>query len=175
MNRSKGSTGKNNADLASQDFYKFYTAAVKKPIPYSILKDLYKELFKELSTLIINGEEIEIPNIGFFSVRSFMPTRFKEDKFVKPPVDFKRSWEYWRKIYPGKTDEEIKLIKNKPVLRYENRHSKGLAFRFYWNTRKLAIIGKNVYNFKATTGNKRALAEVIKTNPDVIFKSTLDD
>ena len=84
-----------------------------------------------ISLLMLEGEEVSIPNLGKFSIKAFMPKRFdKNGEFIKPPVDFGRTWKYWRKIYPGKTDEEITNIDAKPLLRYENRHSKGYQYKF---------------------------------------------
>ena len=172
MNRKQGSKGKYNADIATQDFYRFYYDNCSKPIPYSIAKDLYKDLMHGLSSLMLEGEEISIPSLGKFSIKAYMPKRFDKDgNFIKPPIDFGRSWEYWRKKYPGKTDEEIVEIKDKPVLRYENRHSKGYQYKFVWDKSDLAIPGKRVYKFKPASMYKRKLAKLIKSNTDVIFES----
>lgn len=172
MNRSEGAKGKYNADVASQNFYRYYLDNTSKPIPYSILIDIYKDLMHGLSMLMLEGEEVWIPHLGTFSIKAFMPKRFdKEGNFIKPPVDFGRTWEYWRKIYPGKTDEEITNIEGKIVLRYENRHSKGYQYKFIWDKQEVALPGKGVYKFKPASQYKRKLAKVVKSDTDIIFET----
>jgi len=172
MNRKKGASGKNNADITSQDFYRYYLNTEKKPIPYSILKDLYKDMMSGLMDLVLEGEEVVIPHLGTFSVRSYKPKQFDSNgNFIKPPIDFGRCWPYWRSKYPGLTDEEIAAIENKPVLRYENRHSKGLRYMFYWNHKTMPIRGKQVYIFKAATQYNRRLSKIVKSDTDILFQS----
>lgn len=171
MNRKKGATGKNNADVTSQDFYRHYYDTEKKPIPYSALKDLYKELMEGHNELMLNGESVLIPNLGTFSIKTYKPKMFDKDgNFIKPPVDFGRTWKYWRSIYKDMTDEEIENIENKVVLRYENKHSKGYKYTFYWDHSKHPIPGKQVYRFKPTTKYKRKLAQVLKSDSTICFE-----
>lgn len=172
MNRKKGAQGKNNANVTSQDFYRFYYDNESKPIPYSIVKNLYKDLMAGVMDIVLEGEDAVIPNLGTFSVRSYKPKQFdKNGNFIKPSIDFGRSWKYWRKIYPGKTDEEIAELNDKPVLRYENRHSKGLKYMFYWDHSTLAIRGKQVYSFKPATQYNRKLSKIVKSDTEVSFQS----
>ena len=172
MNRKKGAQGKNNANVTSQDFYRFYYDNERKPIPYSIVKDLYKDLMAGIMGLMLEGEDAVVPNLGTFSIRSYKPKQFsKNGNFIKPAIDFGRSWEYWRKLHPGKSDQEIANIDNKPVLRYENRHSKGLKYMFYWDHSTLAIRGKQVYAFKPATQYNRKLSKIIKGDTKVLFQS----
>ena len=172
MNRKSGSTGKYNADVATQNFYRFYYDNCSKPITYTVVKDLYKELMHETSLLMVHGEEVYIPNLGKFSIKAYMPKRFDKDgNFIKPPIDFGRTWKYWKKLYPGLNEYEIVALDDKPVLRYENRHSKGYQYKFIWDNSNLAIPGKRVYNFKPATQYKRKLAQLIKSGADVIFES----
>jgi len=172
MNRKSGSTGKYNADLASQNFYRYYFDNCSKPIPYSVLKDLYKDLMEGLALLMLEGEEIRIPNLGKFSIKAYKPKRFtKNGELIKPPVDFGRTWKYWREKYPDKTDDEIVQIKDKILLRYENRHSKGYQYKFVWDHSEFAIPGKKVYVYKPASQYKRALAKLIKSDTNIIFES----
>jgi len=172
MNRKKGAQGKNNANVRSQDFYRFYYDHERKPIPYSKLKNLYKDLMSGVMQIMLDGDEAVIPNLGSFSIRSYKPKKFdKNGNFLKPAIDFGRSWEYWRKLYPDKTDQEITKVKSKPVLRYENRHSKGLKYMFYWDHSTLAIRGKQVYNFKPATQYNRKLSKIVKSDTEVSFES----
>lgn len=172
MNRKKGAQGKNNANVTSQDFYRFYYDNQRKPIPYSKVKNLYKDLMAGIMEVMLEGDDAVIPNLGTFSIKSYKPKKFDKDgNFLKPSIDFGRSWKYWRKIYPGKTDEEIAELDNKPVLRYENKHSKGLKYMFYWDHSTLAIRGKQVYSFKSATQYNRKLSRVIKSDTEVSFQS----
>ena len=172
MNRKKGANGKNNANATSQDFYKYYLNTEKKPIPYSILKDLYKDLMSGLMELVLEGEDVIIPNLGTFSVRSYKPKQFdKNGNFIKPAIDFGRCWKYWRTKYPNLTDDEIVKLDNKPLLRYENRHSKGLKNMFYWDHSTMPIKGKQVYIFKPATQYNRKLSKIVKADTDIMFQS----
>ena len=172
MNRSKGATGKYNADVTSQNFYRYYLDEESKPIPYSILKDIYKDLLSGLVDIMLNGEDVVIPNLGTFSVRMYKPKMFDKDgNFIKPAIDFGKSWEYWRSLYPDKTDDEIVKIKDKPLLRFENRHSKGYKYLFYWDHSTLAIPGKQVYNFKIATQYNKRLGKLVKSDTDIMFQT----
>ena len=172
MNRKKGAVGKNNADVTSQDFYRFYYDFESKPIPYTIVKSLYKDLMAGIMDLMLEGDEPVVPNLGTFSIRSYKPKQFdKKGNFIKPAIDFGRCWVYWREKYPNLTDEEIADVGNKPVLRYENRHSKGLKYMFYWDHSTLPIRGKQVYSFKPATQYNRKLSKIVKSDTDVLFQS----
>ena len=107
-NKIKSIEGFTNWEVLEEHTCKFKVSdreiELQKKYGYKVDNVLYWKML-EIQSKIEKG--------GF---RSLITLQYDKDgNFIKPAIDFGRSWEYWRKIYPGKTDEEITTIKDKPV------------------------------------------------------------
>ena len=137
--------------------------------------NILKDFNLELARLIIEeAEEFKMPaNLGTVRIGKYKrPIRFKEDGTVDNRYhnpDWKKCWDLWFKEYPGKSREEIKLIKGKPMVYYLNEHTEGYEFRLLWNKYGSAIINRQMYSIVLTFTNKRRIAKLIKSNPNTNY------
>ena len=76
--------------------------------------------------------------------------------------DWQRSLKKWREENPGLSDEELKQIKGKKVLRFHNDHTNGYSVRFFWDKTLSNAKNQSSYVFKATRTAKETLATFIK-------------
>ena len=124
-----------------------------------------RELLEAYSTSIVTtGLELRIHKVGKLRIRS-QKLRFtnKEgviSKSLKP--NWKATWDYWLKKYPGLTRDEIVNTKNKPVLYHENDHSQQEFYEHFWDKITIALKYKSFYDFKAPRQYSRLIAKVVK-------------
>ena len=163
----KRGIGKNNVDCALKELYKGYKKSIEKPVDYKT----YAAFIKEYNSRIIDAviyerlEYVMPARMGRLRLQRQKHVPYvKDDKVVTTHIrpDWKRTLDYWHKIYPGKTDEEIKLIPNKKVLKYQNEHSNGYSARFCWDKSRSNVINQSCYVFKATRTSLENLARFIK-------------
>ena len=80
----------------------------------------------------------------------------------KIPVDWKRTVDEWLVIYPGKSLEELKEIKNKPLIRILNEHSDGKKLFWYWDKYTSNVKNKTAYRLEVTRTWDRMLSNKVK-------------
>jgi len=162
----KRNEGKNNADYSLRELYKRYKKNSDSPLPYTTFATFLKEYNSRIMDAIIYERlEFRMPaRVGYIRIQKKLNKAYvKDGKVVKCiPVDWNRTLTYWRGLYEGKTDEEIKLIPNKKVLRYHNEHTNGYSVKFCWDKARSIAINQSSYVFKATRTAKEDLARFIK-------------
>lgn len=140
------------ADYKTDDIYKFYKTISKKPVSKSKFRAVLKDLFPELIKMIIfrNFDFRFQGGIGNLSVRKRkVEVKLNEDGSLdtsRLSINWKKTKKYWQELYPGKTAEEIKAIKDKPVIRELNDHTDG--YRVYWNWDKRTSTVPNQIAYK---------------------------
>lgn len=169
LTRQKGSVGKYKVDYKLEHFYRNY----KRTSSNQVTRQQYTAFIKDMTdefmrSMIESSNDVKIPGIGYFSILSHKPKVIKDGKLNKKALrpDWKKTWEYWYKIYEGKTQKEIIDINDKKVIYHENKHSQGLSFVFKWNKFTSNIKGKKGYKFIPTSTNKKKLNNYIKENPN---------
>lgn len=163
----KRGNGKNNSDVKMIDFYNNYRDNSKNPVDYKTFSNVIKEYNDRIMNAIIyENLEFRMPfRLGYIRIQRRRLTPFEKDgKIVKQHImpDWKKTLEYWKKIYPNKTVDEIKKIPNKKILRYLNEHTNGYSARFYWDKKISNVKNQSCYIFKATRTAKENLASYIK-------------
>ena len=125
----KREKGKHNSDVTVDDFYKYYASKVHNPVSRKVFGDFYRDMFKEFSQLMLNGKEVKLNNIGGFKVIEYKPKLLKNGELNKRVLvpDWVKTKEYWVELYPGKSPEELKLIKELEDIRLFGRHSRALV------------------------------------------------
>jgi len=137
--------------------------------------NIIKDFNLELARLIIEeAEEFKMPaNLGKVRIRKYMRRiRFLEDGTIDKRYhspDWQKCWELWEREYPGKSKDEIKEIKGKPMVYHTNEHTEGFVFRLYWDKYGSAIINRQMYSIVLTFTNKRRIAALIKSNPNTNY------
>lgn len=123
-------------DVKTQQFWRYYFKKSTKPIAYSKGKDLYKEMFEKLCEKSLEtGDHFYVPNLGFFGMVTIPKKVTNEKGDFKPSsigIDWEASKKLWRETYPGKTNDELTLIKNKKLIRYKNKTKIGSIVKLCW-------------------------------------------
>ena len=103
-------------DFTTRDFYTSYKKTTKGNIEYRVSELLYGRLTsgyiqKMIQDLILNNKEIKTcPNIGTFSIISFIPSTHAHKKAINFPESKKRGF----RVY------------------YMNEHTGGKVYKFRW-------------------------------------------
>ena len=83
--------------------------------------------------------------------------------------DWPKTLKLWAKLYPCLSKEELKKIPNKKLVFYLNEHTFGYKFVIHWQKRCCNIINNGPYEFVFAKGNRRELASVLKSNPNITY------
>lgn len=131
-----------------KDMYELYIQEVDEDSPYYVswqdYKSICNDMFKEMSRRILEeAAEIQLPfRLGSVYIVKKLPKTWTTKSLR---VDFCSTMKYGKTIY------------------HLNDHSNGFKFRFKWNKSKALVKNKSFYVFKATRGNNRELASLIKS------------
>jgi len=137
--------------------------------------NIIKDFNLALVTMIIDeAEEFKMPaNLGTVRIKKYKKRiRFNEDGTVDRRYhspDWKKTLELWEKEYPGKSKQELKKIKGKPMIYHLNEHTEGYVFKLFWNKYSSAIVNRQMYAIVLTFTNKRRIAALIKSNPNTNY------
>ena len=137
--------------------------------------NIIKDFNKEIARLIIDENmEFRMPaNLGTIRIRKYKKIlKFNEDGTIIKKylgIDWPATIKHWGELYPDKTEQEIRLIKGKPRLRYLNEHTDGYVFKLYWNKHRCAIVNKRFYRLVLSRTNKRRIAYQLKNNSNANY------
>lgn len=120
-------------------------------------KEIAYKLNKAVSNLVITESfEYRIPyGLGFIRIKKKkLKFKLKNGRIDvnKNIIDWKATWDYWEKQYPGKTREEIKKIPGKKVFFQTNEHTNGEIMRWYWDKRISKVKNVLTYSFRPVKG-----------------------
>jgi len=139
-------------------------------VDYWTYARIVKSFNERLSDAMINNcLEFKLPfRLGRVRIKKFK-MKFKIDKDGnidkrKLPVDWKRTKDLWKRIYPGLCNEELSKIDHKQVVYHLNEHSDGYECVLYWNRKGCNVPNNRIYSLLLTFTNKRNLAKALKTN-----------
>lgn len=168
--------GKYNADYSLRDLYREYKKNAKNPIDYKVYSWILNEYNDRIMKYIImKNMSYKMP----YRLGEIRGQRVKNkviatrsdgivDKRGLPP-DWNASINYWKKIYPDKTLEEIKAIPDKKVIRHLNMHTDGYRCRFFWDKMLSNVKNQYYYIFKASRTNKNRMSSFVKDNETVPY------
>lgn len=158
------------ADYKSGDIYKKYlsTTKSKNPVVRTIFVKILKEFFGGVvEDLIYKGSEFSFPyKLGTLRIRK---SKVKLKLDANGNIDKRRlrpDWgstrKLWKSKYPNLSWEEIKNIKNKPILYHENKHSDRWQHTWYWNRSTCVVKNSTAYSLDMSRDNDRYLAKALK-------------
>jgi len=161
------------ADYKIQDIYKFYKKRCKEKgtniLDYTIFVRLNKVFYENMMNRIIyEGAEFTIPyRLGGLRVKKKkqilkLDEEGNVDKRNLTP-NWKKTKEYWARIYEDKTAEEIKEIKDKHIVYELNEHTDGYRFSFFWDKITCVIPNQSAYYFTPIRKYKERLNVALKT------------
>lgn len=164
-----GSKGKIEIHAGIAEFYKYFEAKNTFDVASQVFNKVLGELNQAIAEAIMyENYEFKMPGrLGFISViKKKHKLKLDENGKVDTrylPVDFQKTRELWKKIYPGKTETEIMLIPDRKRVFYQNKHSDGFIYSWFYNKYTSNATNKSVYYFKPTRTHQRALAKHVKS------------
>jgi|TARA_R110002126_G_scaffold249043_1_gene391968 hypothetical protein len=163
----KRGEGKTNASFGRNDMFKHYSTRSEdmvdrfkvSPTKHSLILNKFN---KEVSRMMLEEAfDFLLPHrIGTMRIKKYKPTLLKKNGELNIrhlSVDWKKTNEMWE------NDTEAKKLKK--VVYYENNHSEGYNYRWYFSNYRSLCKNKSAYCFKPTRTNKRHLASLVK-DPD---------
>ena len=157
------------AEYKSKDIYRYYLSHYKRTVPKSLFMQILKDIHGEVMNMIIfeNLDFILPAGMGFLRIKK-KKVELKLDKNGNVDkrrftVNWKKTKEYWEKIYKGKTPGELKQIKNKPVIIELNEHSDGYRYLWFWDRLTCNARNQSAYYFDAVRKYDTLLAKAYKT------------
>jgi len=159
-----------------KDLYKYYKDNTFNPVDYKTYIDVIKRYFDIIMPMIIEENlEIRLPaRLGHFRIRERLyeiklNDRGEVDK-RHLQVNYKKTKELWKKKYPDKTTEELRKIRNKPLVYYLNEHSDGKIYAFYWDKVVCNITNQKYYKIKVIRKWKNYLSNYTRYESPTYFK-----
>lgn len=156
------------------DFYKYYAANSKKKFKnkriwkrgyYKILADYYYAVSK---VIIYDAFPLYLSH----RMGTILIYKYKSDNtYTNPdgslkknrlPIDWPETKRIWKEDYGDISKEELKAIKDKPLVYLFNEHSDGYQYKWHWDKRSCVAKNQSMYYFTAVRANKRKLASAIK-------------
>ena len=150
----KRGRGKLNGDYKIKDFYNFYKTGKDDYISLALYKEIIGEFLLQKKIDII---ENNIPFALMHRMGSHYIVRRKmkivtdiNGKLIKKaiPIDWPATRKLWEDTYPGKTQEELKQIKDKRIIYHYNNKTNGYKMHVVWDKLTAMFNGKNYYQFR---------------------------
>lgn len=153
------------------EIYKFYKELYgKKALPRSTMREVYKRLFPSIvKMMVFDNFEYRMPSrLGYIRVKKkLVEPKLDENGNIdarRLSVDFKKTKKLWQKLYPGKTQKELKQIKDKPLVRELNEDYNGYRVVWYWDKTTCNLPNQAAYYINLTRDNDRILSSGVKFN-----------
>ena len=145
-----------------KDAYKLYKEDNLNGVDKSTFVKVCKEFNKLLIQQVIeNSFEYRLPyRLGFLRVKKCKNVIEVVDgkiNTVRLKPDWDACWDYWNRIYEGKTRAEIVAIPNKKLIYHYNDSTDGYYYKFFWDRKQCAIKNQAMYKFRPTMGVKKLL------------------
>lgn len=166
--------GKNKigVDYAFNDIYEFYKNNSKTSLDKKTVRKVLTELNTELLKLVVyEGYDLYMGSrLGSIRIRKFNNSlRLDKNGEIanKLKVDWHKTRKKWEELYPKKSPEEIKKIKDKPLVYHLNEHTDNYVFKWYWDKVTCNIPNQSAYFFEPIRPFKREAAQAWKTIPEL--------
>lgn len=140
------------------DSYNFYKDKKKEEPEFD--KKTYKNIcytfLKEAVIYVIQGNTFKIPfGLGTFFIEK------RKNKLNDLKVNWEATVDLWdQKWGRGKDKKAYKDIKNKPLVKFLNNHTRGHYYRWHWSRGRISNI--KLYSFIPVRSVTRSLAKAIK-------------
>lgn len=157
------------ADYKTKDIYKFYKNKYKdEAVDYKTFCRVWERFIEvRMNLVIFDNLEFNFPyRMGSLGVRIgnsiYKLDKNGEIKMSRIPVNYKATIAEWQRLYPGKTAQELKLIKDKPLIRELNEHSNNRKLFWFWDKITCNVKNKTAYRLDITRKWDRMLSNKIK-------------
>lgn len=160
----KRGKGKYNSEYSISDLYNHYKLKYTNIVSKEIFKNVIIDYFELLMPEIINNLEVRLPcRLGYFRIKSkvYKVHLDKNGELDKHGLirDWGKTIKLWKTLYPDKTPEDIKLIKDKKFVYYLNNHTDNRRFLWFWDKITCNIQHQSYYKIEITRKWDRILAK----------------
>ena len=166
----------------TNDFFLAYKAKRKKKktlkgvaVKKADYTKIIKEYYDAVSKMIVydSYSHYNSHKMGCINVLKYEAVMLDKEGNLRESslaVDWKATKAMWAEKYNMEYDvEKFKLIKDKPLIYFDNDHSDGWKYRWNWDKRTSLMNHQSKYYFRASRHNKRFLANAVKTIPSLDF------
>lgn len=133
--------------------YKEDNPGIKRSLYLAVAYDITKAI---ADMIIRESFEYRLPfKLGFLRIRKKKQKIKIKDGRVdvnKNIIDWEATNKYWKEQYPNLTKQELKAIKDKPVIFQTNSHTNGEVMEWYWDRRICSVRNTSVYIFRPVKG-----------------------
>jgi hypothetical protein len=153
------------------EIYEFYKERYgDSALPRKVVYKIYKKLFPTIVKLMVfENLDFRMPSrLGYLRVRKrLVEPRIDKDGNLdasKLSIDWKKTKKLWLKLYPDKTAEEIKKVKDKPLIRETNDSTNGYRLCWFWDKTTCNLKNQSAYYVDLTRDNDQILSRGAKMN-----------
>jgi hypothetical protein len=162
--------GKVHTDFGLDDIYKFYKKNLSNPINKELFRKVCKEYNQEmLRKVVYDGHDFSMgARIGYIRIAKFNNAPKLNDKgeiHNKFAVDWIETKKRWQELYSDKTIEDIRGLKNKPLVYHLNEHTDNWIMKWHWDKITCNVPNQSAYRFEPNRTIKREAAKAWKTIP----------
>jgi len=154
------------ADYRTKDFYEYYKNKYKdRAVDYAKFVKVWDDFIDlRMQLVVYNNLEFHMPNrFGSIGVNIIGDViRVRKDGNLRTLPNWGESKKLWETMYPNKSSDEIKLIKDKPIVYYTNDHSSGKYVKIMWDKTSCNFKCHSHYSFKPVRKWSVKVAQFIK-------------
>ena len=154
------------ADFKTKEMYEFYKNKYgDKALDKKTFLSIWERFIDiRMQMVVYENLEFHLPyRMGSIMIKLGKPAnRINKNGNYQFIVDYGASKKKWDELYPGLSAEEVKAIKNKPLVPVFNKTTNGK--RVYWRWEKLTCNFKNkgVYRIQVIRKWKQVLKDKVK-------------
>lgn len=172
LNNNKRGKSRYTGDYSLKDCYNSYKNSCKeqdiKYVTYTVYSKVYKSFIKSvILEMIQDAGDFKLPyRLGELSIRKRKIEKKLDDNgdivHVNRPIDWGSTNKMWIEKYGTSDIKKLKQIKNKKLIRYDNKHTNGYTFKVYWDKYLCVVKNRSKYAFKPCRDFVRSISKIQK-------------
>lgn len=140
----------------TDSYHKYYKKKSKNPVDISNYRRVVNSFHQLVMKHVIeNGDLVYLPlRMGTLAVKGIAcKPKLEGDKIVGLPIRWSKTLALWNSCPEAKERGQVVYC--------TNEHTGGVRYKFLWNTYKVFARFKNLYQFRASRANKRAVYRAV--------------
>ena len=154
--------------IGENDVYKYYSLHTKNSVTRGEFSSISKDIGSGIMRMLIYDNSVYyMPfRLGDICIKKKEKNVvFTDDGKIDTKqlrVDWERTLDHWRELYPDLTPDELKKIPGKKKFYHLNEEVNGYVAYFHWSKYTANFRNKSAYLFKPVRQYKRELGNYIK-------------
>jgi len=152
-------------DKNIRDSYKYHKKESDNPTDIKTYISIVNGLNQFLMEQVLDGLEVVLPaRLGVMSiVGTKQKVRFDTEGNPILPPDWVKTKALWERDPEAKARKQLVYI--------TNDHTNGVRYKLFWSKKRVLVENKNLYSFRLTRTNKRAIhSKVVHENKEYFVK-----